>query len=244
MKIVILEDEVLARNRLLRMLDEILPDHEILGMFRSVRDTATFLLNKTVEPDLIFIDIQVEDGNSFELFELVDIKSKIVFVTAYNEYAVEAFRLNAVDYLLKPLKKYQLKEAVDKAKPVLKQSISNMIENNGVYKSRFLIRFANKLHSIQTKEIAYIYSKNKISYFQQWDGSRTASDFNLKDIEPVLNPKHFFRTNRQFIVHIDSISEMTRFGASRIKLQLRPAINEEIIISTEKTKIFKKWLEA
>ena len=238
---IILEDEVFARNRLKRMIDEINPSLQILGLFSSVEETAEFLLNSEQQPDVLFLDIQVEDGNSFELFQIVNIKSKVIFTTAYNEYAVDAFRKNAIDYLLKPLRKYELADAINKAKIIDSNRLPFVDQQD--YKNRFLIKFGNKLNSVKTEEIAYIYSKHKVSYFFTFQGDKIASDYKLQDLETMLNPKIFFRANRQIIINIDAIQDMSKIEASRISIKLKPAINEEIIVSTEKTKLFKSWLE-
>lgn len=236
---IILEDEPFASKRLKRMIEEIALDINVIEAFESIEDTANYLL-KNKHPDMFFADIHVADGNSFELFNILDIKSKVIFTTAYDKYAIEAFRKNATDYLLKPINRDQLAEAIEKATPLNSKSKKIQLEE---YRNRFLIKFGNKLHSIKTSDIAYIFSKNKVSYFYTFDGERIASDYILQDLETMLDPNLFFRANRQFIVHIESITQMLRYGASRVKLTLNPEIDEKIIVSTDKTRIFKKWLE-
>ena len=152
MTALLLEDEIIASNRLQRLLAEIDPDLEIVATFTSIQETANYLFEAAVQPDILFLDIHVLDGNSMELFKLLDITSKVIFTTAYDEYAVEAFRKNATDYLLKPIKKDQLVDAISKAKPTTKALIPALPEEQ--YKSRFLIRFGNKIKSIKTEEIA------------------------------------------------------------------------------------------
>ena len=239
MRAIILEDEQLATKRLVRMLEEVAPSMEILESFQTVEDTASYLLNVD-DIDLIFLDIHVADGNSFELFHLVDVNCKVIFITAYDEYAIDAFRKNAIDYLLKPLKKDQLAEAISRAKEV---SISSIPAIPSEYKSRIIVKFLSKLNSIKTSDIAYIFSKNKISYIYTTDGARYPSDYKLQDLTEMLDPKFFFRVNRQFLVHIDSISQIQRHQASRVKLELNPPINEQIVISTDKTPLFREWLD-
>lgn len=238
---IILEDEVFARNRLARLIEEVRPELKIIGQFSSVEETAKFLMNLDKQPDIAFLDIQVEDGNSFELFQLVNIKSKIIFTTAYDEYAVEAFRKNAIDYLLKPLRKYELADAINKAK-ILNDNRFEFIDQEH-YKNRFLIKFGSKLKSVKTDDIAYIHSKNKLSYFYTFEGDKIASEYKLQELESMLDPKIFFRANRQIIVNLDAIKEMSRIEASRIKINLVPSFDNEVVVSTERTKLFKSWLE-
>lgn len=241
MKAIILEDEIIASNRLKRMINEIDEEIEVLAAFTSIQDTASFLLELEEQPDILFLDIHVVDGNSFELFNILDINSKVIFTTAYDEYAVEAFRKNAIDYLLKPIKKDQLKEAIKRAKPGTE--IKEAIPAEEGYKSRILIKFGSKIKSVKTEDIAYIFSQNKISYFYTHSGDRVPSDYKLQDLEEMLDPDLFFRLNRQFIAYIDSISKISTHNASRLKIELTPPIDEKIVVSTEKTRIFKKWIE-
>lgn len=238
MNAIIVEDEQLAASRLKRMINEVAPDIKVVSTFETIEDTVSFL-NSRKDVEIIFLDIHVADGNSFELFNIVDIKCNVIFTTAYDQYAIEAFRKNATDYLLKPLKKEQLAEAIAKAKPVSNKLLE---EINTPYKKRIIIKFMSKLHSIKTDEIAYIFSKHKISYFYMIDGQRYPSDYKLQDVEKLLDPSIFFRANRQFIIHIDAVESMTKHQASRIKVVVKPLISETIIISTDKTPVFKEWL--
>jgi two-component system, LytTR family, response regulator LytT len=239
MKAIILEDEQLAANRLKRMINEVAPDIKVIATFETIEDTAAYLLNNT-DTDLVFLDIHVADGNSFELFRIMDVKSNVIFTTAYDQYAIDAFRTNAIDYLLKPLKKDQLAEAIAKAKPVTRNLLTGFPSR---YKKRIVIQFMSKLHSIKTEDIAYIFSKNKVSYFYTKEGQRYPSDFKLQDLEELLDPQSFFRANRQFIINIDAVVGIAKHQASRVKITLVPPIDENIVISTDKTPIFKEWLE-
>lgn len=239
MKAIILEDEHLAANRLKRMINEVAPDIEVVATFETVEETASFLINHP-EIDLAFLDIHVADGNSFELFRIINVTVKVIFITAYDQYAIEAFRKNATDYLLKPLKKEHLAEAIVKATLV---NPSLLADVQSEYKKRIIIQFLSKLHSIKTEEIAYIFSKHKVSYFYTKDGKRYPSDYKLQDLEEILDPKLFFRANRQFIIHIDAIKSMSKHQASRVKIKLNPSIDEVIVISTDKTPLFKQWLD-
>lgn len=238
MKAIIVEDEQLAANRLKRMLKEVVPDIEVVATCETVEDTVDVLSGRD-DIEIIFLDIHVADGNSFELFNILEVKCNVIFTTAYDQYAIEAFRKNATDYLLKPLKKEQLAEAVAKAKPVRRELLKEL---NSTYKKRIIVKFMAKLKSIKTSEIAYVFSKNKISYFFMADGQRYPSDYKLQQLEELLDPNIFFRANRQFIINIDAVESMHKHQASRIRVTVNPPIAETIIISTDKTPLFKDWL--
>ena len=238
MKALILEDEQLASSRLKRMLAEVAKDIKVVAVFETIVDTKSYLKDHRV--DILFLDIHVADGNSFELFDLENIDAQVIFVTAYDKYAIEAFRKNAIDYLLKPLKKSELAEAVEK----LTQALDKKRQNDREYPARIVIDFMSKIQSLRSDQIAYVYSKNKISYFHLWNGQKYASSYKLQELEEMLDPSIFFRANRQFIIHIDSIDQINKHLASRLKLKLKPFIDIDLIISTDKTPIFKKWLES
>ncbi len=242
MKSIIVEDEIVAAQRLLRMLTETNEPIENIAIFESVEEIATYLLANE-HPDILFLDIEVADGNSFELFKIMEVKSKVIFTTAYSEFGAAAFRKNAADYLLKPIKLEELKEAIVKVKNQLPVAQDAFVELPQQYKDRFLIKFGSKITVIKTEDIAYIYSENKIAYFYLRSGLKVASDYKLQDLEAMLDPKMFFRVNRQFIVHIDAILAMNTFTKARVNLKLVPAFREDIIVSTEKTPELKEWLE-
>lgn len=225
------------------MLHELYSDGvEVIDVFQSIADLADYLL-KHEHPDILFQDIMVSDGNSFDLYEIVNVQSNVIFTTAYDEYAIKAMRNNAVDYLLKPLKKDELVHAIERATVMSDQIIKKVSKELNTYKERFLVRFGNKLHSIKSSEIAYIYSEEKLSFFILKDGQRVASDYRLQSLEKELDPKLFFRANRQFIIHIDSIAKMLRYSRARVNLKLIPDYPHDIIISTENTPRFKKWID-
>lgn len=236
---VILEDEQIASNRLSRMVKELDPDINVTRVFESISDTRQYYSSVTEHPDILFLDIHVADGNSFELFSQIIIKSKVIFTTAYDEYAIKALRSDAQDYLLKPIKSEELSAALEKAT----RHIQRGSEISNESKERFLFRFGAKLNSIKISDIKYIFSKNKISYFVKEDGQKIPSDYKLQELETQLDPNLFFRANRQFIVHINSINTIKTHTASRLKLTLNPSFEGNLIISTEKTREFKKWID-
>jgi DNA-binding LytR/AlgR family response regulator len=242
MTAIIVEDEPVAYRRLKRMLVETFGEEvDVVAHFDSVQATAEYL-HSTPHPDIIFLDIQLSDGSSFDLFDMADIESNIIFITAFDQYAIEAFRKNAVDYLLKPIKKAELIEAVERGDFSKAKAAKAVGAAISPYRERFLIRFGSRLFSIKTSEIAFIYSENKMSFFVQWDGKKVPSDFKLQDLEDMLDPASFFRANRQIILHVDSIAEMNSYSKSRIKITVQPPAPFEIIVSTETSRKFKTWL--
>jgi DNA-binding LytR/AlgR family response regulator len=225
------------------MIEELFPERvEVQAVFRNVKDLVEHLYAHEA-PDILFLDIMVADGNSFDLFDHMTVTSNVIFTTAYDEYAVKAFRKNAIDYLMKPIKKEELVSAVDRLKMVDDEQLVELRKTINPFKERFLIRFANKLHSVRTEDVAYIYSEEKLSFFVEKDGKRVASDIPLKDIQNDLDPTVFFRVNRQFIVHIDAVSEITRISRSRLKVTLLPASPQDVVVSTDMTPRFKEWMD-
>ncbi len=236
---IILEDELIASNRLSRMVKDLDSDIRILHVFESISDTKNYYASIYEQPDILFLDIHVADGNSFELFKHIEIKSKVIFTTAYDEYAIEALRREAKDYLLKPIKLEELSNALEKAT----RHIQRGSEESANKKERFLFRFGAKLNSIKINDIRYVFSKNKISYFVTENGQKIPSDYKLQELETQLDTKLFFRANRQFIIHINAINTIKTHSASRLKLTLNPPCDDNLIISTEKTRDFKKWID-
>ncbi len=237
---IIVEDEMIAAQRLLRMVNEVDSTIDNLHIFESIKETVEYLMQNP-HPDILFLDIQVADGNTFELFKILEIKSRVIFTTAYSEHAVAAFRANAIDYLLKPINAEELAEAISKVK-LKDQQEPISLPKSTEYKDRILIRFTSKLTVVKTSEIAYIFSENKIAYFYLATGQKVASDYKLQDLEELLDPKIFFRVNRQFIVNIDSVQSMSTYSKARVNLKLIPDFKDDIIVSTEKTPELKSWL--
>ena len=251
LKVLILEDEDPAAKRLLKMLKEIEPGIELLDSIVSVTSAIKwFRQNGT--PDLIFSDIQLSDGISFEIFKEIKPTCPVIFVTAYDQYALDAFKINSIDYLLKPIKKAELEAAVTKFKNLKLAAaapafdISKLLETysgqNQSYKDRFVVRYGEHIKTINTDEIAYFNTEDKVNFLTTHEGRRFAIDFNLDNLEAVLNPKTFFRINRQFIISISSIAEMFAYSKSRVLVKLKPATKTDTIVSTERSAGFKTWL--
>ncbi|REJ81160.1 MAG: DNA-binding response regulator [Bacteroidetes bacterium] len=251
MTILIIEDEQPAAERLERLIREIEPEAHILGTIVSIKSALKWFEDKPL-PDLIFQDIQLSDGNAFEIYKKVKVSSAIVFTTAYDEFALQAFRVNSIDYLLKPIKKEELIRAFEKFRNLKpnpeneKQKLESLLETltskKIQYKSRFLIRFGDQIKSIDVNDIAYFFTEDKINYLRTFDGYNYPVDNNLDELEHLLDPSVFFRINRQFIIGIKSIESMYAFSKSRVKINLQPHYNGDTIVSTERSPHFKNWL--
>ncbi len=251
MKILIIEDENAAARRLEKMLKDIEPQIVVLGTTDSVESSVLWLQNNPI-PDLIFMDIHLADGSSFEIFEHQKIACPVIFTTAFDEYALQAFRVNAVDYLLKPIKSSELETALSKFKKSVAPAapdFSALLETirnpeNQKYLRRMLIRFGQSIKLVGMDDAAYFYTKDKISFLvTRSTAKRFPIDYPLDKLETMLDPQHFFRINRQFIINVAAIKEMHPYSKSRVKIDLDPPTNDmETIVSTERSSEFKKWL--
>lgn len=250
-KILIIEDEDAAVRRLQNMIVDVWPDAEILAALDSIRQSVAWLTTQPL-PDLIFCDIQLADGSSFEIFKQVMPDCPVIFSTAYDQYALQAFEVNSIDYLLKPVRKEELQRALDrylKMRPAPAQTIGldkllQVLQSNKVnYKDRFVVKYGEHIKTIDAAEIAYLYTENKVNFLVTKDARRFAIDYNLDQLEGVLDPKNFFRINRQFIISFQSISEMLTYTKSRVLVKLNPPTKLETIVSTERSPAFKSWLD-
>jgi len=248
MKILIIEDEQAAVRRLQKLLADIQPSAEIIGVLSSI-ESAVEWFGSNPEPDLILMDIHLADGSSFEIFEKTNFNAPVIFATAYDEYALKAFKVNAIDYLLKPIKQGELEEAIQKviSKTKKEDSGDNLIhklEEAGFIRraKRLLVRMGQSIKLIDLDQVAYFYSKDKISFAVLPGNKRYPLDQSLDQIEHMIDPLHFFRINRQFIVKMESIDEMIAYSKSRVKLKLNPSTDEDAIVSKERSPEFKKWL--
>ncbi|MEO1099201.1 MAG: LytTR family DNA-binding domain-containing protein, partial [Bacteroidota bacterium] len=204
------------------------------------------------KPDLIISDIRLLDGLSFEIFKQVDYKGAVIFTTAYDQYAIKAFEVNSIDYLLKPVQKEKLKNSLEKFKslnsamesPFPYEELVAMIKGQQQeYKSRFMVRTGNKIVAVPVEKISYFYSQNKLTYIVTHDNKKYPLDQPLEVIDKQLDPKQFFRANRQFIITFESVDEIHPYFKGRVKINLKHQPDEEIIISAEKSPEFKKWLD-
>ena len=248
MNILIIEDEQAAVRRLQKLLSEIDSQNEVIGAVATI-EAAVQWITENPAPDLILMDIHLADGSSFEIFEKVEISSPVIFATAYDEYALKAFKVNAIDYLLKPIKAVELEQAIQKVARKTKKSdaadslLQKLTEAGFIKKhKRVLVRMGQSLKLVDLDQVAFFYSRDKISFAVMPGNKRYPLDQSLDQIEHDLDPTRFFRINRQFIVRMDAIDEMIAYSKSRVKLKLNPPSEEEAIVSKERSPEFKKWL--
>ena len=249
MKVLIIEDESIAAKRLEEMLMEIEVECEVLAKIGSVKESVKWLSNH--EADLIFLDIQLSDGLSFSIFEQVRITTPIIFTTAYDQYAIKAFRLNSIAYLLKPIRKRELEESLQKYNTMRKafsvdvdKLMAAFSDQAKVYKERFLIRIGDMLKKVTADEVAYIFAEDKSVYLVTFDDKKLPVDYSLDTLENELDPDNFFRVHRGLIVNIESIENMMAWTRSRVKLELNPSTgrNIETVVSTSRSGDFKEWM--
>ncbi|GAA0748023.1 MULTISPECIES: LytR/AlgR family response regulator transcription factor [Gaetbulibacter] len=251
MRIIIIEDEKPSARRLHRMIERL--DLTVETMLHSVEEALDWFQNNQ-HPDLIFLDIQLSDGLSFEIFEHIDIKSAVIFTTAYDEYALQAFKLNSIDYLLKPIDEDDLAKAVSKYKERLPQQQAVTLDFNDIkkllvnpiereYKKRFSVKVGQHLKLINIDEIECFYSENKGTYAYTVEGRNYLLDLTLEQLEDELEPQTFFRISRKFFVNINAIKDMISYTNSRLQVKLNNYNEQEVIVARERVKDFKLWLE-
>jgi two-component system response regulator LytT len=258
MKVLIIEDEELAVKKLQKTLASVDPGAEVVGVADSIRSSVNWLQTNPT-PDLILMDIELADGQSFEIFDKVEVKSTVIFTTSYDEYALKAFKVNSIDYLLKPVQKEDLQAALEKLK-----SIKSMYANNSSpasslnvdslvkelqqklqpkeFRKRFLVKHAQKLVSVDVEEIAYFYSDGRLNFFKTTDNRKFVVDYTMDDLEEMLDPDQYFRISRAFYVSVNCIDQIHDYFGNRLLLHLKPAVDKEAIVSREKVTDFKKWM--
>ncbi|WP_432410362.1 LytR/AlgR family response regulator transcription factor [Rasiella sp. SM2506] len=251
MKVLIIEDEKPAARRLNRMLEHL--DVGVDQMLHSVDEAIQWFKNNE-HPDLIFLDIQLSDGLSFEIFDEVEIQSSIIFTTAYDEYALQAFKLNSIDYILKPIDEEELATAVKKYKmrqpktqhvqfnfDDIKKLLTNPVERE--YKKRFTTKIGQHIKMISVDEIECFYSENKGTYAHTVDGRDYLLDTTLEQLEDELEPQTFFRISRKYYININAIKDIISYTNSRLQLKLNSYKAQEVIVARERVRDFKLWLE-
>ncbi len=254
MKVAIIEDEPLIAKNLSSMLKQIEPDIEIVATFDSVSSSVKWL-KENKHPDLLFMDIQLADGVSFDIFSKVKIESPVIFTTAYNEYAIRAFKVNSVDYLLKPIDKEQLQMAVEKFKKyfgvanntigeqfkLLMENMQN--KNTPKYKERFLAHYKAGIVPLPENKVAY-FIKDTIIYLVTTDNEKLVTDYNtIDEIEEVINPEKFFRSNRQMIIHIEQVDTYKKHDTGKVEVHLKCDKNIRADVSREKANEFINWID-
>ena len=259
MNVVIIEDENLTAKRLEGMLTKYDPTINVLARIPSVADAVAWF-GQVERPmvDLVFMDIHLEDDLGFRIFEQANLTTPVIFTTAYDEYMIQAFKVNSIDYLLKPINYVELVAAVDKFKALKKQfgassasppapdleTLLNLIgkPKSTDYKERFMITVGTKIRSIETTEVAYFYLEEKIVFLVTKDGLNLPVDYSLDKLTQLLNPRLFFRISRQFLVSLPAIQTIHAFSAGKLKLDLNPKSRQEVFVSGDRMTEFKEWL--
>lgn len=249
-KMLILEDEKLNADRIQRLMVEIRPRIEVLGVLASVKKTVEWLSANEC-PDLMIIDIRLADGLSFEVFNLADVKCPVIFTTAYDEYAIQAFKYNSIDYLLKPVEKDQLEAAIVKLEnsmqrpylqyPLFEELLTQIRPKE--YRTRFFLPYRDGYRKINVEDIAFFYSHMNISYANLFNGEKVVVPQTLETLEQELEPKNFFRVNRQYILHVNSIEKVHNFFNGKLKLEVKNCTDADILVSRTKAPLFKMWLD-
>lgn len=246
-KIVIVEDEKPAAQRLFKLIKQVEPDAELVMHLESVKDSVKWFAENNL-PDLIFMDIELADGSSFNIFNEIKIKAPIIFTTAFNQYAIDAFKVNSIDYLLKPIKKEDLENSLQKFHSLQSKKdnldyallLKNLVTKE--YQKRIVVRYADVIKTVDIENIAYFYTEEKYTYLYTFDSQRYPIDYTLDQLDHMIDPKNYFRINRQVIVNFKAIEKMIAYSKARVKIILKPAPSFETIVSTERSPYFKEWL--
>lgn len=250
MRTIIIEDENLTAKRLEGLLKKYDPSIQILATLPSVQE-ATQWLGSHPSPDLVFMDIHLEDDLAFKIFQQVNLQAPVIFTTAYDEYMIQAFKVNSIDYLLKPINYEELVQALEKFKSLKKQfaqpNLDTLLQFIGQkkvpeYKTRFMITVGTKIRSIETKEIAYFYSEEKLTFMVTKEGQHLPIDFSLDKLTSLLDPADFFRISRQYLVCFSSIQTVHTHFKGKLKLDLSPKTKIDAFVSGDRMTDFKEWL--
>jgi DNA-binding LytR/AlgR family response regulator len=251
MKYLIIEDEPALAKRLANLIAEIEPEATLLGMLDSVEEAVEWLSTHP-HPDLLFLDIQLADGLSFDIFKQVEIKTPVIFTTAFDNYAIQAFKVNSVDYLLKPVNRDELKNAIEKFKQTgfqknpadfdLSKLAAMLKSEPRKFLQRLLVKFGSKLKAVGIEEIACFYTDNKTVYLHTFTNDRYPIDDRLDALEHSLDPQQFFRINRTAIINFGAIENMYAYSKSRVNVELKKPLTLSFVSSTERSSDFKEWL--
>lgn len=251
MRVLIIEDEKPAADRLEMLIKQYDPAIEIAGWADSVKSSVKWI-ESNPQPDLAFLDIQLADGLSFEIFEQTALDCPVIFTTAFDEYAIRAFKVNSIDYLLKPIDLDELKGAMEKYRKIQPQygavprqhifdKVLNLLTDN--YKRRFVIKVGEHIRSIPVEDILYFYSLEKATYLHTVDDRNYVIDYSLEQVDNLIDPKMFFRINRSYIIALNSFTDIISYTNSRLKIELLHSDDNDVIVAREKTSDFKKWLD-
>jgi DNA-binding LytR/AlgR family response regulator len=251
--VLIVEDELPTQRLLRKMIEELRPDWEVVAATSGVEETVEWLENNP-HPDLVFMDVQLADGLSFEIFDKIKLNSIIVFTTAYDEYAIKAFKVSSIDYLLKPIRAEQLENAMQKYERInaalapridiseLKDLSSLIKEGRPPYRNRILVPVADGFLKLNIADVAFFQSSQKVTTAITYSRKPLIIDMTLEKLEDELDPQHFFRANRQFILHIDAIQRIETWFNGKLVVKAKPEAEEKIVISREKARSFKEWI--
>ena len=254
MEVLIIEDEELAAKRLAEMLSQYNAGISVLAILPSVKDAVSWFSDHR-QPDLILMDIHLSDGLCFDIFKQVQVKCPVIFCTAYDQYVMETFQVHSIDYLLKPVQYQKLERSLQKMETIASQmkpagndpqfsELINIIRNSqNQYKSRFMVKTGNRIKAVKISDIAYLISRNKITMLVTREKQQYPLDYTLDELMTMLDPAIFFHVSRSLIIHIDSVKEIHPYFKGRLKLLLTPEHDEEVVISSQKTPLFKAWLD-
>jgi DNA-binding LytR/AlgR family response regulator len=253
MKIIIIEDEPLSATRLEKMVSRVDHESEVIARLQSVKQSIEYFGQSSL-PDLLLCDIQLGDGLSFDIFEKIKIDCPVIFTTAYDEYAIEAFKLNSVDYLLKPIKEEALEKALKKYRSlfgkknapdtnVIDEIKSMLVQPGRNYKSRFVVKIGEQIKIVEQAVIAYFVSEQKATFVVNREGQHLPVDRSLDQLEMELDPKKFFRISRKYIIHYPAIDRITSYSSSRLRIFPSFITKDELVVSRDKVGDFKNWLE-
>ncbi len=254
LNVLIIEDETPAVEKLERYLQKYSASISVLGTCDSVETAVAWLKENQSKIDLIFMDIQLKDGLSFKIFQEVTVQKPVIFITAYNEYALDAFKVNSIDYLLKPVTFSDLSASLQKLENLRDQLVINddklgklksLAGENAakVYKSRFMVKVGDHIRSITADQIIFFFADGRDVYLVTQQLRKFIIDFTLEALEDVLEPKNFFRVNRTYIININAIQDVVMYSNSRLKITTQPTWDKEIIVSREKVNEFKEWFD-
>ncbi len=256
LRIAIIEDEPATARNLRYLLQELEPGIEVLKTLGAVAESVEWLSANAASCDLLFMDIRLSDGQSFEIFEKVKLTVPVIFVTAYNDFALQAFKANGIDYILKPFDDDELKQAIAKFKGLrsrlpdedqlhrLRELAGSLKAAGGGYKQSFLVHFRDKMIPLKVEDITWFYTSNELVQAQTSDNKKLNIDFTLEELQEMLDPVQFFRANRQFIVHRKAIREIELYFNSRLLVKMQPDTPENIVISKARVPEFKAWMNA
>jgi DNA-binding LytR/AlgR family response regulator len=252
MNVLIIEDEQQAAIRLETLVRSIIPEVSILANIDTIKRSVEWF-EKNTHPDLVFMDIQLADGMSFKIFELCDVRSPVIFTTAYDEYALKAFKVNSIDYLLKPIDKTELELAIRKFNTLSRKTDDHtkLILNIGEtmrmltkrFKSRFVVKVGEHLRTIEVADIQYFFSQDKTTFCVTTEGRNLILDYTLEQLEEMLDPERFYRINRKYLIASDAIVDIISYSNSRLKLSLKVSQDSDIIVARERVQDFKNWLD-